>query len=246
MRRLLERTEEPALALQLHIPVGTFELLHGAPHRALEQYERAMSLFDPDRHESLLLSFSIDPLTAALLHGSLSTWLLGRPDHARTWLQRGLARVEEVPHPPTQSYALILAAMARHFLREPDEAGRLAQRIVSMAQEHSFALYTLIGEILQSCGRGQRSELQVGLPVMTAALATYRATGARFFLSFFLGSIAEGFLQVGRIPEGLEVVDEALQLTATTCERFWEAELYRLKGELLLARERKKPGTGRT
>jgi predicted ATPase/DNA-binding winged helix-turn-helix (wHTH) protein len=237
MRHLLERIEEPALALQLHIPLGTFELWHGAPHRALEQYERVMSLLDPDRHESLLLSFSLDPLTVALLHGSLSAWLLGRPDHARTWLQRGLARAEEVAHPPTLSYALILAAMARHFLREPDEAWRLAQRIVSMAREHSFALFTLMGEILQSCGMGQRSELQVGLPAMAAALAAYRATGSRQFMHVFLALLTESSLQAGRIPEGLQVVAEALQLTATTCERFWEAELYRLKGALLLAQE---------
>ena len=70
---------------------------------------------------------------------------------------------------------------------------------------------------------------------MQEALATYRATGARLFLPFLLACLAEGYVQVGSIQDGLQVVTEALQLTETDLASFWEAELYRLKGELTLA-----------
>ena len=70
---------------------------------------------------------------------------------------------------------------------------------------------------------------------MQEALATYRATGARLFLPFFLACLAEGHVQVGGIQDGLQVVTEALQLNETDLAGFWEAELERLKGELTLA-----------
>ena len=65
---------------------------------------------------------------------------------------------------------------------------------------------------------------------MQEALATYRATSTRLFLPFFLACLAEGYLRVGSIPDGLQVVTEALQLTETNLDSFWEAELYRIKG----------------
>jgi hypothetical protein len=80
----------------------------------------------------------------------------------------------------------------------------------------------------------QRGELQVGLATMAEALSAYRATGTRIFLPFFLSFLAEAYRQLGRTEEGLKVVTEALRLTATTLEVFWETELYRLKGTLTL------------
>jgi predicted ATPase len=235
-RGLLERVDEPALALQLQIPLGSFDLVRGAPQPALVQYERAVSLFDPQAPATLWHALSVDPLTLALLHGSLSAWLAGRPEQARSWLQRGLARAEAVAHPPTLGYAVIVGALVHRCLREPQEAWRLAQRSVDVAREHGFALYTLMGEALQSWGKGPQSELAAGLPALAKTLAAYRATGARLFVPFWLAALAEGYLAVGRIPQGLAVVTEALELSETTLDRFWHAELYRLYGQLVCRR----------
>jgi DNA-binding winged helix-turn-helix (wHTH) protein/predicted ATPase len=232
--RLLEHVDDPALALQLHIPLGSIEFNRGALHRAHEHFERALRLFDPEQHDSLFLSFSGDPLTVALINSSWSAWLSGWPDQARTRVEKALARAAEVSHPFTLVYTLILAAMARQFLREPNEAWRLAHRGVTLAREYGFSLYTALGAVVQNCAALQCGELQVGLATITEVLSAYRATGARLFLPFFLAFLAEGYLQVGQIQDGLQVVTEALQLTETNLASFWEAELYRLKGELSL------------
>ena len=125
--------------------------------------------------------------------------------------------------------------MAKLFLREPDEAGRLAHRSVTVAREQGFSLYLALGAVVQHCAALQRGEVQAGSATMQEALAAYRATGTQLFLPFFLACLAEGYLQVGSIQDGLQVVTEALQLTETNLDGFWEAELYRLKGELTLA-----------
>jgi DNA-binding winged helix-turn-helix (wHTH) protein/predicted ATPase len=237
-RHLLDHVTDPALALQLHIPLGTIALCRGALDRAQEHLDQALVLFDVEKHKWLFLSFAADPMALALVHSGMNAWLSGRPDQAGSHVERSLARAEEVSHLLTLAYTLITAAMVKLFLREPDEAERLAQRGISLARRHGFALYMAQGAVVQNCAALQRGEVEAGLGTMAENLAAYRGTGARLNLPFFLAFLAEGYLQLGRIQDGLRVVEEALQLTATNLDRFWEAELYRLKGELLLNAER--------
>ena len=233
-RRLLERVEDPDLALQLHIPLGAIELCRGALHRSLEHCDQALTLFDPEKHKRLVLSFSGDPMMLALVHSSWSAWLSGWPDQARSRTERGLRRAEEVAHLPSLVHALIYAAITKLFLGESDEAEQLAQRSVSLAREHGFSLYTAQGAVIQNCAMLQGGKIEAGLATMVENLSAYRATGARLHLPFFLAFLVEGCLQAGRVSDGLQVVTEALQLTAANLDVFWEAELYRLKGSLTL------------
>src|SRR5215831_1851131 len=70
---------------------------------------------------------------------------------------------------------------------------------------------------------------------MQQGLTAYRATGAELFWPFWLAMLAEVYGEVGQTEAGLTVLAEALAVVDKTGERFWEAELYRLKGELLLS-----------
>ena len=158
-----------------------------------------MTLFDPERHKWLFLSFSGDPLAVALVNSSWSAWLSGRPDQAQTYVERGLARAEEVSHPPTLVHALLRRQWQGYSWASPTEAERLAQRGVSLAREYGFSMYMVQGAIVQSCAALQRGELQAGLTTIAEAFSAYRATGARLFLPLFLSFLAEAYLQLGRI-----------------------------------------------
>jgi predicted ATPase len=81
----------------------------------------------------------------------------------------------------------------------------------------------------------QRGALEEGIAGITTGLAEYRATGLQLYVPFFLSFLAEGYRQQGKLDEALQAVAEALSLTATNLDVFWEAELYRQKGELTLA-----------
>jgi predicted ATPase len=85
----------------------------------------------------------------------------------------------------------------------------------------------------------QCGALEEGIAAITSGLSQYRATGAQLFAPYFLSFLAEGYRQQGKVAEALQVVSEALSLTTTNFDVFWEAELYRQKGELLLAQEGK-------
>jgi predicted ATPase len=87
----------------------------------------------------------------------------------------------------------------------------------------------------------QRGALDEGIAAITDGLSQYRATGAQFLIPYFLSSLAEGYRRQGKVAEALQIVSEALGLTATNFDVFWEAELYRLKGELTLAQPSVQP-----
>ena len=96
-------------------------------------------------------------------------------------------------------------------------------------------LYEAMGMMFQGSVWVQDGELDRGLARLTAGLARYRRLGSVASVPFFLTVLAQAHLQRGQVEAGLAVIEEAVQLTETHFVRFWTAEVYRLRGELLLA-----------
>jgi predicted ATPase len=112
---------------------------------------------------------------------------------------------------------------------------RLVQRLVPLGRAQGFVLPEVWGVLTEGCFLVQRDELAHGVECLTTGLAQYRAIGGQLLLPFFLAGLAEAAMRRGQVADGLHTVAEALRLTATNFDCFWEAELYRLRGELLLA-----------
>src|SRR6185369_17047792 len=71
-------------------------------------------------------------------------------------------------------------------------------------------------------------------PLLTTGLTQYRATGAQLLVPYFLSFLAGGYSRQEKVTEARQAVDEALDLTVTNLDVFWDAELYRLKGQVTL------------
>jgi predicted ATPase len=131
----------------------------------------------------------------------------------------------------------LLCATIVKFLRgEDEEAWQLAQKMDALTHEYHLPLLRIAGVVLQGSIAVRRGAWEEGITGMTVGLSQYHAIGAQQLVPFFLSFLAEGYWQQGRLDEALRVVDDALGLTATNFDVFWEAELYQLKGELTLAR----------
>ena len=90
------------------------------------------------------------------------------------------------------------------------------------------------GTILQGWALAEQGQSEEGITQIRQGLATYQAIGAGLFQSYFLALLAEAYGKAGQAEEGLAALAEALTVVDKTGERFYEAELYRLKGELTL------------
>jgi predicted ATPase len=121
-----------------------------------------------------------------------------------------------------------------HQYRQEADIVRLhAEGVMALAAEQSFPFWLSFGMILRGWALTRQGQSVEGLANIREGLATYRATGARIQLPGWLALLADAWAQVGQPQDGLAAVDEALALLASTGERCYEAELYRLRGEML-------------
>jgi DNA-binding winged helix-turn-helix (wHTH) protein/predicted ATPase len=232
-RCLLEECHEAGLLVQLHTQLGTVETFGGAHARAAAHQTQALRLYDREAHRALVVAFGLDPLVATLVMAGWRLWLTGWPAQAWQHAERAIQHAEILAQPFSLSVALSQAVALRQFRREYAAAWALGQRLSALGREHRFGVYEAVGGIYQGHVFVQRGELEHGKALLTTGLAQYRARSTPILLPFFLSFLATAALRQGQIAEGLHVIDEALRLTRTHFDRFWEAELHRLRGELL-------------
>jgi len=232
-RRLLERLQEPKLALQLHTVLGTSSMILGALRQALEHNARVLELYHPQWHQELALRFGLDPAVMADVIAGMSLWLAGWPDQARTRVVHGCRRARELNHRFSLAFALTNAARVHLWCGEIDEAERLAEEGVSVARKGGV-WFMRLGSILLACSRVQRGEPEAAISPLTEMIAQYHNIGVVYLLPLNLSALAEAYGQVGRVEKGLATMAEAVHITETSATAFWAAEVYRLKGELLL------------
>jgi predicted ATPase len=119
------------------------------------------------------------------------------------------------------------------------------EAMMALCDEHGFGQYVSHARLLHGWALMAQGQAEEGLEQMRQSLTAYEATGAAIWRPYFLALLAEGYTKVGAADEGLRVLAEALAAAQHTSERVWEAELYRLKGELLQVRHpQSAPGSG--
>jgi predicted ATPase len=136
--------------------------------------------------------------------------------------------------PMTLAQAQGMHALLHQVRREIGLAQEWVEKTVAYATEHSFPYWLTLGSILKGWLLAQQGQLEVGVAQFRRGLDAYRATGAKLGLSWFLALLAELYGKSGQIEDGLRVMAEALAHIDTTGETYYEAEVHRLKGELLL------------
>jgi predicted ATPase len=160
-------------------------------------------------------------------------WLLGYPDQALRSSQETLVLARELAHPHNLTIRQICAAMFHLFRHERQAASDQVEAAVTLLSEQGSRQYQAAATLLQGwilAAQGQRAE---GIAQMQQGLATYRATGTEMYRPYYLALLAEGYGLGGKAEKGLSVLAEALAAVDSTGERWCEAELRRLKGELL-------------
>jgi tetratricopeptide (TPR) repeat protein len=164
-------------------------------------------------------------------------WCLGYPDQALAMDQAVLARSYELGDPLDLAWVLLETSAWYHLTRRGTRAIQDgADVLLSCTAEGKLPslrpmVTTLLGWVHAQNGRAEE-----GIAEMRAGLAAWRAAGWEVRQTQMLAMLAEGYARAGRIEEGLGVLAEALEHAERTGERYYEAELYRFKGELLRQR----------
>ena len=140
----------------------------------------------------------------------------------------------ELSHPFSLAQALTYASLLHQLRREGKAAQDGAEAVIALSTEQGFPFWLMQGTVLRGWALAEQGQGEEGIRQLRGALAAWRATGAETWRPYSLALLAKMQGKVGQADEGLRVVDEALAIVENTEERHYEAELYRLKGELTL------------
>ena len=228
---LAERQNDPTLLLSAHDALGITYFHTGDLTQARSHLEHGLALYDPQKRRPN--GFVQDPGVVCLSYSAFSLCVLGSFGQAHDTVQQALLLARNLAHPHSLAYALGCAAIVSHMCRDEQATQAFAEETMTLSAEQGFAYWLAMGTILHG-----------GIEQILDGLAAWRATGAEAMRPYYLSLLAEAYIKAGQAQEGLQVVAEALDLAETTEERFCEAELYRLKGEGLLARESKEQRAG--
>lgn len=148
---------------------------------------------------------------------------------------------QQFSDPQSVAFVYVFAGFFYQYCREPVEAERIANICINLCDEHGIVQEREWIAPVQGWALAKQGRADEGLNVIRGSLERHRAMHSQLNVPYFLALLAEVLLDVNRIDEGLEAIDEALQLAAQTQMRSFLAEMYRLKGELLHARDNKDP-----
>ncbi len=232
---LAQGARDSALLLVSHLTMGlTLDELGEFPG-ARAHFERAWVLYNPQQHSSLAFRSSWhDPGVACLSRMAWVLWHLGSPDQARQKTHEALDLAQELSHPSTLAITLIFTALTYQFQREGQRVQTQADAAIALATAQGFPLPLALGTFLRGWALTMYGQGEEGIAQMHQGLAACRDMGAEAG-PFLLAMLAEALAEIGKVEEGLRMLAEALAAVDSTGERMHEAELYRLKGELLLA-----------
>jgi predicted ATPase len=235
--RLAQRAQDAAMLVAAYSMLGTTSFYLGENASARVHLEQGVALYDPQQHRShAFLDVGTDPGVLCFIYAAQVLWLLGYPDQALTKSHEALTLAQELSHPFSLAYALDFAALLHRLRREEQAAQERAEAAMTLSTKQGFPLWLAIGMILRGGTLAEQGQGVEGMAQMREGLAVFQATGAAVGRPYFLTVLAEVYGRGGQAEERLSIVDEALAAVQKTGERWWEAELYRLKGVLGLAR----------
>ena len=233
---LAQRVQDPALLLEAHHELWANLSALGELTAARTHTEQGFALYDSQQHKHhAFLYGGHDPGVCSGYHAAEVLWLLGYPDHALRRSRESLALARELSHPSTMANVLFFAAWFHHHRGEWQIFQARVEEGMTLATEHGFSRWLAQATFLQGWLLVEQEQKQAGIAKMVEALATERAgIGLARWNALFAASLAEAYGRTGQIGEGLNVVNEELANRRVTECCCYEAELHRIKGELLL------------
>jgi predicted ATPase len=232
---LAQRVQDPALLLVAHHAVGGTACFLGEVTLARAHLEQGLALYNSQEHRALAFRYGMDLGVWCLSYGAWPLWLLGYPDQALTRNNAAITLAQELSHPHSMAAALCYAAFVHFYRREGQATQERAEAGMAFSTEHGFAQYLALGMIMRGWALAVQGQGEEGIAQLHQGLATVKAAGSELDRPRFLLMLAEAYGSVGQLEAGLSAVTEALATVHKTGERWWEAELHRLQGDLLLA-----------
>jgi DNA-binding winged helix-turn-helix (wHTH) protein/predicted ATPase len=233
--RLANKQRDPVFQVVAHEELGVTAYHLGDAISARKHFREADVVYDPRHHESHIARLGLDVGLFSRIYATHALWHEGYPDQARLRAEETLMAAQELSHPLTQAITLAYVTMLNQFRRDVGEVDRLAKETISHTTDHGFRYYLVWAEALEGWSDAVRGACEEGIAKIRHGIEALQ-TIAGLRLPYYRALLAEAYGQAGRIDEALKALADAFADVGKTEERWWEAELHRLRGEILRSR----------
>jgi predicted ATPase len=235
---LAQQAKDPLLVALGHWRLGFILFCLGEYTTALDHLEYVIAFYNPEQHHHpYIAQGGADAGPSALAYAACCLWCLGYPDQAEERSQEALSLAHKLNHPFSLADALCFAGCLFNQIRRDAEAlQKNAEELKQLAKEK---LQGWLSQATWSCGEAQAmmGDLESGIVQIQQGLALGNTAYAKVYWSGCFGSLAKAQADAGQLENGLATLADAFARVEETDERYCEAELYRLKGELQLAQD---------
>jgi predicted ATPase len=231
---LAERAQDPAMLVAAHRAVGSTLFCLGVPASAYGHLAQGIALHDSQQHRAAAFRYGEDSGVICHSFAAWALWYLGYPDQGLARIDAAVTLAQQSAHPLSLSFVLSFAAVFHQLRREGRATQERAEAAISLTTEQGFPLWVAYSSILRAWALAHQGRAKEGIEQLHQGLTAWRATGAEIHRPYFLMLLAEAHGTRGQLEAGLTVLAKALTLVDKTGERWYEPELYRLTGALLV------------
>jgi len=232
--RLAEQSNEEAFLLEAHYALGDTLFWVGDFERSLHHVLEGIRHYDAKKHHALSLVYGgYDAGIACLSFAGWNLWMMGRTEQAVARINESIALAQKLQHPFSKSIALSFGALLHQLRRDAASTCRLAKETISLCIEHGIETFLEMGKVMLGWAQNEESPDSGGVELIQKGIAAWRATGADLVVPHFQQILAAALLENGKYSEALTAIEEALALITTTGDHSFEAQCWRLKGDLI-------------
>ena len=232
---MAQRVQDPELLLEAHHTLWAILATLGELAAAQTHAQQGIASYNQQQHSHLAFLYGgHDPGVCCRTHAARQLWLLGYPDQALQRSQEGLALGRDLSHPFSLALSLLWLAWVYQQRGEAQAAQERTEALLAIGTEHGFPRFVVQGTLLRGRLLVEQGQVEEGIVQMRQAAAAHLVTSIGREGAYFFALMAEAFGRGGQIAEGLGTVTGELARAQKTGGRCYEAELHRIKGELLL------------
>lgn len=242
LMELARHEGNPVWIVEGHYAMGVTCFWLGRFATSREHLEQGCERYRPELagvHTSL---YAQNPEVVCLCRLAWTLWYLGYPDRAFERMEESVVLAREFQHPHSLAYALNISACLYIDARSLERAEEVLDELLALGDRRALPFWMHRERIERAWVEAVRDDARDGIGQIKQCMSDYREDGNFLKLTWDFGRLAELHLRRGEFEEGLEALSEAFALSERTEEGFYVAELHRLRGELLLARNADEAG----
>jgi class 3 adenylate cyclase/predicted ATPase len=227
-----ERQRDTGPLVVGHRLIGASLLLMGEVAEGRAHLDRGLALYDATHNHQSTARFGEDVRPVILTFRSFALALLGYPKAALVDIDAALSDAREIGQFGTLIHTLVWTSAVGVFCRQYTMARMAADEIVALAEEKSALSWRAIGKLEQGRLMALSGNASEAVHLLTSNVAGYRSTGSSFQLPSYMCHLAMAYVQLSQIAEARCAIGEAIMMSERTKEKWCEAEIYRVAGEI--------------